>query len=357
MDNVENMLKALTEASGVAGYEEEVRQIIRERLESCGEISQDRLGSLICRSPGNSANPVVMIAAHMDEIGFMVKQVTGEGCIRFINLGGWPNQFLPGHRVVIKTSRGRVTGTINMPPPHFLTQEERNKIVPAKDMFIDIGASSPEEVATAGVKPGDPIIPVSDFVVLEVSQKTYMAKAFDNRVGCGVAIEVMREVGPSHPNTLVAVATAQEEVGTRGATTSAEAVKPDLAIILDISPVGDTPGVKQDDSTNKIGAGPALLIYDPRMIPNLKLRDLVFDIAEELKVPLQICTMEFGGYDGDPLHKSGTGVPTVVIGIPTRHAHCHNSIIRRSDFDNTVKLVSALVQRLDGKAVQDLLPR
>ena len=244
MDEIELLLKELTEASGVAGYEAEVRALMRKRFEPLGQVSRDRLGSLICRQPGRTSSPRVMIAAHMDEIGFMVKLITPDGFIRFTPLGGWPPQFLPGHRVVIQTARGKVTGLIGMAPPHMKSEEERRKLVEHKDMFIDIGATSQADVEAAGVRPGDPVVPVSDFSILSMPNKTYMAKAFDNRIGCAVAVMAMRKLGRRHPNTVFGVATVQEEVGVRGATTSAEAVNPDVAIIVDVSPIGDVPGVK-----------------------------------------------------------------------------------------------------------------
>jgi len=351
MDDTELLLKELTEASGVAGYETEIRALMRKHFEPLGEVSRDRLGSLICRQPGRTETPRVMIAAHMDEIGFMVKLITPDGFIRFTTLGGWPPQYLPGHPVAVQTSKGKVAGVIGMAPPHLKSDEERRKLVESKDMFVDIGATSQADVEAAGVKPGDPIVPVAGFTLLNVPDKTYMAKAFDNRIGCAVMVAAMRKLGRRHPNALFGVATAQEEVGVRGATTSAAAVNPDVAIAVDVSPIGDVPGIKPEDASNRIGAGPALVNYDPRMIPNLKLRDMVVALAAEQKIPLQITTMEFGGYDGSAIHLYKTGVPTVVIGIPTRHVHSHNAILRRDDFDNAVKLVAALVTRLDGKTV------
>ena len=298
MDEIELLLKELTEASGVAGYEAEIRGIMKKHFQPLGEVSRDRLGSLICRQPGRTPSPRVMIAAHMDEIGFMVKLITPDGFIRFTPLGGWPPQFMPGHRVVIQTGKGRVLGLIGGAPPHMKSEEERRKLVEHKDMFIDIGATCLADVETAGIKPGDPVVPISDFSLLNTPSKTYMAKAFDNRIGCAVAIVAMQDLGRKHPNTLFGVATVQEEVGVRGATTSAEAVNPDVAIIVDVSPIGDVPGVKPEDANNKIGAGPALVNYDTRMIPNLKLRDMVVDTAGRLKIPLQMTSLEFGGYDG-----------------------------------------------------------
>ena len=356
MDDIENLLKHLTEASGVAGYEGEVRNVIRHYLEEFGEITQDKIGSLICKKTGEAQEPKLVLAGHMDEIGFMVKYVTKEGFIRFTSLGGWWDQVLLAQRVVIKTRNGDVVGVIGAKPPHLLSEEERKKVVEKKDMYIDIGAISQEEVEEAGIRVGDPIIPVSEFAVL-ASGKTYLAKAFDDRVGCALTIASMqRLVKISHPNTVFGVATAQEEVGARGATTSVELINPDVAIILEVEIAGDVPGIKPEESAVKLGGGPALLAYDARMIPNLKLRDLVIDTAKENNIPLQLSALEGGATDGGPIHLHKSGVPTVVLSVPTRHIHSHGAIIHRQDFDRTAELVVALVQKMDRETVDGLIP-
>lgn len=291
----------------------------------------------------------------MDEIGFMVKHITKEGFIRFTPLGGWWDQVLLAQRVVIKTGKGDVVGIIGAKPPHLLDQEERKKIVEKKNMYIDIGATSQEEIEEAGVRVGDPVVPVMQFTIMS-NGKSYLAKAFDDRVGCALAIAVAQRFQKvKHPNTLYAIATVQEEVGARGATTSVEQINPDVAIILEVEIAGDVPGIKPEESAVKLGGGPAMLAYDARMIPNLKLRDLVIDTAKEKKIPLQISAMEGGATDGGPIHLHKSGVPTVVLSVPTRHIHSHGSILRRDDFDRTVELAVAVILKLDKKTVADLV--
>ncbi len=354
MDETENLLKELTEANGVSGYEGEVRDIVRRHFEQLGEISQDHLGSLICRKRGSQDEPKVVLAGHMDEIGFMVKLITKEGFIRFTALGGWWDQVLLAQRVRIRTRQGYITGVIGAKPPHVMSPEERKKVVEKKDMYIDIGASSQPEVEAAGVRIGDPIVPVSEFTIL-ADPKTYLAKAFDDRVGCALAISVMRKLaGASHPNSLFGVATVQEEVGTRGAVTSVEVINPDVAIVLEVDIAGDVPGIKPEESSIKLNGGPAMLAYDARMIPNLKLRDLVIDTARRLNMPLQVSAMEGGATDGGPIHLHKTGVPTIVLSVPTRHIHSHAAILHRDDYNRTVELVAAVVQQLDSRTVRDL---
>jgi len=356
MDKTELFLRELTQASGVSGYESDIRRVLNQYLNPLGDISVDRLGSLICRVRGTTAEPHVMIAAHMDQIGFMVKAITDRGFIAFNSLGGWSNHVIMGHKVNIETVNGVVPGTIVGPEIHALTEEQRKKPIERRDIFIDIGGSSRKDVEATGVRIGDPIVPANDFTILNVPRKAYMTKAFDDRIGCAAVVAAIQSLKKDHPNTLFGVATVQEEVGVRGATTSVGAVNPDVAIILDVSTTADVPGVDPDESGGKIGAGPALINYDPRMIPNLKLRDLAMETAAEWKIPLQVYSMEFGGYDGSVIHTHGTGVPTIVVGIPCRYAHSYNSIIARKDYDNAVKLTVALVKRLDKGTVASLTP-
>jgi len=353
MDKTENLLKELTEAHGIPGYEAEVRKVIRNHFKPIGDIEEDNMGSLICKKVGKDTSPKIMLAGHMDEVGFMVKHISSGGFIRFTTLGGWWDQVLLSQRVAIKTGKGDVIGVIGAKPPHLLSPEEKNKVVIRKNMYIDIGATSEKDVEKAGVRIGDPIVPVSEFTIL-ANPKTYMSKAFDDRVGCGVVISALSSLKKSHPNTLYGVATVQEEVGVRGATTSVEMVDPDIAIILESDIAGDVPGIKPDESSTKFAGGPSLLLYDARMIPNLKLRDLVIDTAKRNKIPLQFTTMEGGATDGSVIHLYKTGVPTVVLGVPSRHIHSHNSVIHRDDFDYTVKLLKALIQKLDKKTVQEI---
>lgn len=353
MDNTVKLLKSLTEAHGVPGYETEVRALLREYLEPLGEVTQDKLGSLICRKAGEG--PRVMMAGHMDEIGFMVRHITEDGFLKFLQLGGWWDQVLLGHRVIVKTHKGDVIGVIGAKPPHLLDAEERDKIVKKKDMYIDIGATSRDEVTEAGVRVGDPVVPQGDFVVL-ANPNTYLAKAFDNRIGCAVVIDVLRKLdeGMAHPNDVYGVATVMEEVGVRGATTSARAVNPDVAIVLESDIAGDLPGIKDEISNVKLGGGPSVLLYDARMIPNVKLRDLVIDTAAELGISLQFNSMPGGGTDGGAIHLHELGVPTVVVGVPARHIHSHGAIIHRQDYDEAVQLVAAVVARLDDETVNSL---
>jgi endoglucanase len=354
MDFTLNLLKELTETPGVSGYETPIRAVIRKYLEKYGELTQDKIGSVICRKQGNSEKPRIMLAGHMDEIGFMVKQITPEGFIKFLPLGGWFDQVLLGQRVVIQSKKGDVVGVIGAKPPHLLPPDERDKVVKRKDMYIDIGALNKDGVEQAGIQLGDPIIPKADFVEL-AGGKTYLSKAFDDRVGTALVISVLQELqGKNHPNTVFGVATVMEEVGIRGATTSVRAVDPDVAIVLESDIAGDVPGIKPDESSIKLGQGPTIVIFDARMIPNIRFRDLVLETAKRIEVPVQLSAIEGGATDGGVIHLHGLGVPTIVIGVAARHIHSHSSIIHRDDYDNAVKLLSALIDLLDARTVATL---
>jgi len=351
MDSTKTLLQTLTEVHGIPGYEEPVRSVVRKYLEPLGSLSQDKIGSVICQKGGQEAAPRVMLAGHMDEIGLMVRHITKEGFLKFLPLGGWFDQVLLGQRVIVKTRKGDLPGIIGAKPPHLLPADERSKVVVKNDMYVDIGASSAEEVASLGVRPGDPVVPRADFVEL-ANGKTYMSKAFDDRVGAALIISALQELqGRKHPNTIFGVATVQEEVGLRGATTSVRAIDPDVAIILEADIAGDVPGIKAEESAIKLGAGPTVLLYDARMIPNLKLRDFVLDTAEELEIPVQLSAITGGATDGGAIHLHHIGVPTIVIGIPARHIHSDSSIIHRDDYDRAVKLLVALLTRLDAERV------
>jgi putative aminopeptidase FrvX len=354
MDSTEKLLKELTEITGISGYERDVAKAIEKHLKPVAKISYDRLGSVICRKDGASKAPRVMLAAHMDEVGFLVKQVTKEGFIRFLPIGGWWSQVILGQRVVIKTRKGEVVGVVGSKPPHELEDEERKKVVQIKDMHIDIGAAKGFDVEkTLGVRPGDPIVPWSPFMMMG-NPKTYLSKAWDDRVGCAMMIDVMRRLTKErHPNSLYAVGTVQEEVGLRGATTSAAVVDPDVAFAVEVSIAHDTPGFPADE-VEALGNGPSIFVYDRSMIPNRNLLDLALDVAAKRKIPYHLASIDKGGTDTGKIHMNRAGVPSLVIGVATRYIHSHIGIIHRSDYDNAVRLFTEMVKVLDARKVASL---
>jgi endoglucanase len=351
-DATEELLRELTEAPGVSGYEREVREIIRKHLKGITAIEQDRLGSIVCRKSGEAESPRIMLAGHMDEIGFLVKLITEEGFIRFSPVGGWWGHVMLAQQVVIKTRKGDVCGLIGSKPPHILADDERKKLQDPKDMYIDVGATSLEEAKSLDIRPGDPIVPVCSFTPLSTG-KTYLAKALDDRIGCGLFVDVIKGLaGQKHPNTVYGVGTVQEEVGLRGARTSSWVVDPDVGITMEVGIAGDVPGVKKEEAQAKLGKGPVILIRDGSMLPNIRLRDLLVDTAEELQIPYQVDFMERGGTDSGAIHLHRRGVPNVVVGVPTRHIHSHAGIFHREDYDLTVQLVTMVIKKLDSETVR-----
>lgn len=345
------LLKEITSLPGISGFEQEVRKFIREEMKAYANISSDRLGSLICEKTGSSKSPKIMLSGHMDEVGFMVKRITDEGFITFTTIGGWWSQVMLGQRVQIHSQGKIIEGLIGSKPPHVLSAQERSKLVEIEDMFIDVGASDKESAIKMGVRPGDPIVPYAEFVTMNGTDNL-MAKAWDDRLGCALFMQTIKELAnKEHPNTIYGVGSVQEEVGLRGARTSAQMIKPDVAIAFDVSVAGDMPGVKIDKAQSKLNKGPVILLFDRSMIPNNKFRDFVVQVAEEAKIPYQFDLMEGGGTDAGAIHLVESGVPSLVIAIPTRYIHSHYGIINRHDYDNTLKLVMELMLRLDEKTV------
>jgi endoglucanase len=342
------MLRDITNAPGAPGFEKPVRDVIRSYMTGLAEVELDGLGSIICRKQGASERPRLMLAGHLDEIGFMVTMITKEGFLKFQTLGGWWSQVMLAQRVVVKTRRGDVLGVIGSKPPHILSDDDRKKTVEHKDMFIDVGAASAEEAREGfGIRPGDPVVPVSEFVPM-ANPKQLLAKAWDNRVGCALFMEVIEQLnGLDHPNTVYGVGTVQEEVGLRGAMTSAHVVDPDVGFALESGIAGDMPGVKDTEAQAKLGAGPIILLYDASMIGHNKLRDFVADTATEVGVPVQYDAMARGGTDAGRIHVNRGGVPSLCVAVPCRYVHSHASIINLDDYTNTVRLMVAVAERLD----------
>lgn len=352
-DRTINLLRDLTEAAGPPGFEEPVRKIMVEQMRPLADtITYDGLGSVIA-SQGKSG-PRIMIAAHMDELGGMVRRTTPDGYITMQMLGGWLDQALIGQRWIIIGSKGPVRAVTGVRDIHVVAPDERTKVFPRDSVFLDVGAANAAEVAAMGVSPGDPVVPDAPFVVLNGTQN-YMGKAWDDRIGCAVMIEAMRRLkGTNHPNQLFFVATVQEEIGLRGAEASSALVRPDVGFALEAGVVGDVPGARPEESQVSLGAGPGMFLYDSSALPNRKLVALVKDTARAKNIPLQLDLVQGYGDDSAEIQRSNGGVPTVNLVVPTRYTHVHTGIINRRDFDQMVDLMVALLQRLDAGTVKEL---
>lgn len=316
----------------------------------------DKIGSVIMKKRGTSESPKILLAGHMDEVGFVVTGIDPlTGYLTFAPLGGWFDQVLLGHRVTVRTRKGDIVGVIAAKPPHLLTDEEREKVVKKENMFIDVGAdSAATAIEELGVRVGDPAAPWTPFTMVR-KNRVAIGKAFDDRVGTFVGLEVLRRISQEkieHPNTLYVGGTVQEEVGLRGANTVASVVDADAAFALEVDIAGDVPGIKPSEAPTKLGKGPSMLTFDASMIPNQEFKRFVIETAEVEGIPLQLSIVTKGGTDAARFNLNKAGCPSIVVSVPTRHIHSHESIVDTKDIDSTVRLVVALLKRMDQKTVK-----
>lgn len=345
-----DLFKNLTELQGAPGNEHIVRSFMKQELEKYSdEIIQDNLGGVFGLKKGEG--PRVMVAGHMDEVGFMVTQITKNGMIRFQTLGGWWSQVLLAQRVQIMTDNGPVIGVIGSIPPHNLTDAQRKKPMEIKNMLIDIGADDREDAEKIGVKPGQQIVPVTPFTPM-ANDKKVLAKAWDNRYGCGLSIELLKELqNEKLDNQLFSGATVQEEVGLRGAQVAANLIKPDIFYALDASPANDAAGDK--DAFGQIGKGALLRIFDRSMITHRGMREFILDTAESNDIPYQYFISQ-GGTDAGRVHLSNDGVPSAVVGICSRYIHTSASIIHVDDYAAAKELIVKLVKETNQNTVDQI---
>lgn len=356
LDSTLVMLKELTDAKGIGGNEREPREVMKKYIAPfADEIEQDGLGSLIAKKIGDANGPKILVAGHLDEVGFMITKIDEKGFLSFQPVGGWWSQVMLAQRVTIVTRReGTVTGVIGSKPPHILTPEARKKPVDIKDMFIDIGATSREEAKEWGILPGDMVVPSFEFTVMK-NEKFLLAKAWDNRIGCAIAIEVLKAFKDEpHPNIVYGVGTVQEEVGLRGAKTVTTKIEPDIGFAVDVGIAGDTPGVSAKEAMGKMGDGPQIVLFDASMVSHKGLRDLVVTTAEEKGIPYQFESIPGGGTDAGSIHIAVNGVPSLAVCIATRYIHSHAAMLHRDDFDNTVKLIVEVIKKLDRETVNKI---
>lgn len=346
------LFKTLTELPGAPGNEHAMRKFMRSELEKYSdEIVQDHLGGIFGLKKGDEQGPRIMVAGHMDEVGFMVTQITDNGMIRFQPLGGWWSQVLLAQRVEIITNNGPVIGVIGSIPPHLLSDEVRNKPMDIKNMLIDIGADDLEDAIKIGIQPGQQIVPICPFTPMANSKKI-LAKAWDNRYGCGLAIELLKELKDEKlPNTLYSGANVMEEVGLRGAQTAATLIKPDLFFALDASPANDMSGSKTE--FGQLGKGTLLRIFDRSMITHRGMREFVLDTAETHNIPYQYFISQ-GGTDAGRVHMSNEGVPSAVVGICSRYIHTAGSIIHTDDYAAAKELIIKLVRSADKTTLETI---
>lgn len=351
------MFIKVTQAHGVSGYESEISKVLKSYYEGyCDEIIYDNLGSIYAVKKSKTKNPVrVMVAAHMDEVGFRVGKINGDGTLKFSNVpsGIW-EQVVMTSRLTIKTQTGEhIPGVVNAIAPHRLTPELRAKPLPVNMMIVDVGCSSADEVKKLGINIGDTVVLDGEFVELN-GGKRLLSKAFDNRYGCLMTIEALKALkGVELPYDLYIGADVQEEVGCRGAQTAANMIKPDFAIILDCSPAMDTSGDASGsgDGLGHLGQGVLNRFGDGSFIAFPQLLAWQREMCDKCNVPYQYFSST-GGTDAGLIHKSNAGVLTLTHCICARNIHTSGSIIDLGDYDGAQKVLVAMLRALSAKQIE-----
>jgi len=338
------MLESLSNALGVSGFEDDVRETIRPLVAPLvDETRVDPLGNLIAIRRGRTAR-TLMLDAHMDEIGLIVSHVEEAGFLRFAPIGGWDTRILPGQAVTIRTRGGVLhRGVIGTIPPHLLSAEERTKPQPVETLFIDVGADSAGAVAERGIRVGDPAALAYPFQTLP--DGNVLGKALDDRVGCTVMLKALEALAGSMPELTVACNFAvAEEVGLRGARTAAYQLDPVIALALEGTVAADVPGVSGPRQVTRLGHGPAISVADNTIVVRPQLVRALERIAESRGIPYQLKAPLFGGTDAGAIHLNRGGVLAGGISVPCRYIHAPLSLLRLSDLDGAVRLVTAFVE-------------
>lgn len=342
------LLEQLSNAFGVSGAENDVRKLIVEAIrEQVDDLRVDTMGNVFAtKKAGGPAAARVMIVAHMDEVGFMITRIAKSGLLKFRAVGGFDPRVLLGQAVLV--GKERMPGVIGLKPTHLLSKSERSRVVSIDAMRIDIGAGGEDE-AKGKVKAGDYATFATRFGRLggnggsRPDEGRIKGKAFDDRAGCAVLVELLRE---RYPVELVGAFTVQEEIGLRGARVAANAVEPDVAFVLECTMADDLPRKDKEPSFPRLGAGPVLTVMDRSFIANRQLLRLLVDTAEAGSIPYQFKRPGVGGTDAGAIHLAGSGVPSMVASVPSRYIHAPASIIDLADFRHTVELMRAGLRRL-----------
>lgn len=337
------LLETLSNAFGVSGFEDEVREIIQSLVAPhADDVRTDALGNLIVtrRGPGGRT---LMLDAHMDETGLMISYVEDGGFLRFTTIGGWDPRVLPAHAVTIRARSGaKIRGVIGSLPPHITKPDERDKAIPVDALYIDVGARSADEAAQWGIRVGDPA--ALSYPCERLRDRCVLGKALDDRAGCAAMIKVLEDLArESLDLTLVCNFAVGEETGLRGARTAAYQINPDLALAIEGTVAADVPGVPPPRQPTRVGKGPALTLADHTIIVSPKVVRALERAAEEHRIPYQLKVPLYGGTDAGAIHTSRGGVLTGTISVPCRYIHAPLSLLDLGDFENTVRLIRAFV--------------
>ncbi|GAA0742340.1 aminopeptidase [Clostridium oceanicum] len=341
------LLERLSNTDGISARENKVNEVLYDELkEYSDEISYDNLGSIIFKKKGECDKPKIMIAAHTDEVGFMVKNIDDLGFIHVIMIGRIRDKGFFLQEVRITTKEGdKVIGIIN-------GEIDSNTNEP-KDIYIDIGAKNREDVWNLGIRPGDMVTYTSEFKKYKL-ENIVAGKAFDDRLGCYILSEVMKKLKDlKHKNTVYGVGTACEEIGTRGGKTAAYKVNPDICFVIDVACARDQ-RIRNYSNNRQIGKGPMIISFDRTLTPRRKWTDIIIEKCNELKIDFQYDMFSRGGTDGGSVHLTNEGIPTVAICIPVRYGHCNYSILNVKDLENTINLLIEIIKDLDKENIKNL---
>ncbi|MHA1378859.1 MAG: M42 family metallopeptidase [Candidatus Helarchaeota archaeon] len=343
-------MKRLVEINAASGFEDEMREYLKTRLrEVVDKIYTDNLGTLVCSKYGKDQKPKVMIAAHMDEIGMLVKYIDDKGYLFFAPLGGVLPQAIINHKVIIQTEKGVIPGVIGIKSIHLQTEKERTAKINLDSLFVDIGATNREEVEELGITIGNPILWQSP--LQELVNNRVCGKGMDNRIGIYILIKVLEQA--KFDCDLIGAFTVMEEIGLRGARTSAFSIEPDVGIALDVAAAGDYPTVKLQESYIKIGAGPTITVASGRraslgggFIVHPKMFRLLVDVAKENDIPYQLEIFQGGTTDATSIALSRGGIPAASIGIPSRYLHTPVELISMNDVENAIQLILHTLKKI-----------
>ncbi len=355
LDSEMLFLKQLTEINGISGHEGQVRIFLKKQFSEVvgpSDLSYDGLGSIIAKKTGLADGPKIMISGHMDEVGMIVTKITDEGYLHFQTIGGWWSQVMLAEQFTVTTSKGQVFHAVmGSKPPHLLSPDELKIPASIDEMYLDLGVKDKAEAEKLGIEIGNMIAPYIEFREL-ANPKYLLGKAWDNRIGCAIVVEVLKRLkNEAHPNIVYGVGSVQEEIGLRGAKTSAQMINPDICLALDVGIAKDTPGT---DMSVKLGAGPGILVYDSALIGHLGLREFVVQVSKEEQIPYQLDFLKHGGTDAGTASLTNNGVPSMSFCLPTRYIHSHTSILHRDDYENAIKLIVAVIKKMDRDAVNKI---
>ncbi|MDQ0254744.1 endoglucanase [Evansella vedderi] len=346
------LLEQLTTLHGPCGYEQPVSKWVRDTVKPLvDEVTVDSLGNVIATKTGRASGPIMVMTAHMDEIGFIVKKIENNGLIRFEKLGGNDDRFLLTQKVQIRTKTGLLTGVIGSISAHYAKFDDASRVRNHRQLYIDVGAKSKEDAIALGVQVGNPITwyPSMDYLGNE-STGRFVGKGFDDRAGCAVLIQVLQELDESgFAGTLTAIFTVQEEVGLRGAQVAARQVKADVAIAIDTTAVSDTPEETMDD-TLSIGAGTGIKVLDFSLISHPSVKEKLIQLANDKEIPFQMEVFPGIGTDGGAMSLANHGIPTGVLSIPSRYAHSPVEVIDMKDLVATKDLLKAFILSLNSNS-------